>query len=83
MIHPSNDKYNLKTITVSTPYIFKVGDTRPGRASCRDWLVNFHDETTLMIAPADQPDAWQPAHIYSGTAWIRWRRTVFKLTEQA
>jgi hypothetical protein len=62
MIEPSNNDYDLETITVTDP--FEIGDTRPGRAAFRDWQVHWRDETTLMIAPQEHPDAWRPAHIY-------------------
>jgi hypothetical protein len=62
MIEASNNDYDLETITVTDPFL--VGDTRPGRAAFRDWMVHWRDETTVMIAPKEHPDAWRSAHIY-------------------
>lgn len=63
-IEANNNDWDLETVQVITPGDFNVGDTLPGLAAQRPWLVHFRDETTLLLAPLDRPTEWSPAHIY-------------------
>ena len=65
MIVAHNNDYDLETIEVAAAAPFTVGHTLPGRECGRDWLVHYRDETTLLVAPVEHPDAWVPCHIYS------------------
>jgi hypothetical protein len=64
MIHPHNNDFGLPSIEVQTKEPFEIGNTRMGRAADKNWLVHLLNESTLAIAPENEPNKWNPAHIY-------------------